>query len=436
MFYDHHIHERILKALRKLNFDTPTPVQAATLSDSLDGSDLLVTAQTGSGKTAAFLIPMLDKLINEKPSGYEARALILTPTRELAQQVSKHLEQLAQFTFIKGDTVCGGEEFKPQAARLRKNPEILIATPGRLLEHLDKKTIDLSFIEVLVLDEADRMLDMGFQEDVLRIIQSCPPSRQTLLFSATLSQSDMSSIVNASLSNPITHELSSHREVHGNITHQIIPAANDELKDKQLVWLLKNEPFTKAIVFANTIAQATRLNGFVRHYDIRAGVLHGDLTQEQRKHAINLLQIGKIQILVATDVAARGIDIKGIELIINRDMPRSGDDYIHRTGRTGRAGEEGKAVSLITPTEWNLMASIERYLKADFQKRQIKGLEGSYNGPKKLKSSGKAAGSKKKKIAKKANAKAVKKPVKKITKKRSAPKIIDDGMMPLKKKKT
>lgn len=447
MFQEHQLHERLIKALRLLKFETPTPVQQATLPDALAAKDVLVTAQTGSGKTAAFLMPILDRLLNTKAASYEARALILTPTRELALQVQQHLEDLAQFTFIKGDTVCGGEEFKPQAARLRKNPEILIATPGRLIDHLDRGTIDLSAIEVLVLDEADRMIDMGFEEDVTRIIDNCPTTRQTLLFSATLSQGNMPKFIKGCLSQPVVHQLNSHREVHGKIIHQIIPATDDDLKDKQLVSLLHKENYDKAIVFTNTIVQASRLNGYVRRFGIRAGILHGDLTQEQRKHVVNLVMTGTLKILIATDVAARGIDIKGVDMVINRDMPRSGDDYIHRTGRTGRAGEQGRAISLISPTEWNLMASIERYLKTKFEKRQIKGLEGSYSGPKKLKSSGKAAGPKKKKVSKKDAASNLKKTASKRTagnknnsdKKRApistAPVIIDDGNAPFTRKR-
>ncbi|NQZ29767.1 MAG: DEAD/DEAH box helicase [Oceanospirillaceae bacterium] len=434
MFHEHQLHDRLLKAITALKFDTPTPVQKATLGDALEGRDILVTAETGSGKTAAFLVPLLDKLLSVKAPGYEARALILTPTRELAFQVLSHLEQLAQFTFIKGDTICGGEEFKPQAARLRKNPEILIATPGRLIDHLDKGTIDLSDIEVLILDEADRMIDMGFEEDVTRIIGCCPPDRQSMLFSATLAQDRMPAFIKSSLSDPVIHQLNSHRAVHQKISHQIITATDSALKDKQLISLLHKEPFEKAIVFTNTIVEAARLNGYVRRFGIRAGVIHGDLTQEQRKHVIKLLQLGTLKILIATDVAARGIDIKGVDLVINRDMPRSGDDYIHRTGRTGRAGSQGRAISLIDPSEWNLMASIERYLKTKFELRKIPGLEGSYLGPKKLKSSGKAAGTKKKKIDKKL---ASKKPTrdKKKVKKRSKPTFIDDGMAPFTRKK-
>ena len=229
---------------------------------------------------------------------------------------------------------------------------------------------------------------------------------------------------------------------HSDIVQQIVLADDVDHKEQLLRWLLDNETYDKAIVFTNTIVEAARLNGRVRNFGIRAGVLHGDLTQEQRKHIVNLLKNGTLKILIATDVAARGIDIKGIDLVINKDMPRSGDDYIHRTGRTGRAGAEGKAISLVCPTEWNLMASIERYLKTTFEKRQIKGLEGSYSGPKKLKSSGKAAGPKKKKVpktpaAKKAAAKKASK-VKKTTaakKPKAKPMIIDDGNAPFMRKK-
>jgi superfamily II DNA/RNA helicase len=418
----------------------PTKVQSATLTDTLAGKDVLVTSETGSGKTAAFLIPLLDRLLTTEANNHGTRALIMAPTRELALQVLNHLQELAQFTFIKGDTVCGGEEFKPQAARLRKNPDILIATPGRLIDHLDKGTIDLSDIEVLILDEADRMLDMGFEEDVSRIIDNCPDSRQTMLFSATLSHNQVPAFMKSSLSDPTIHTLDSHRQAHQKIIHQIIPATDDALKDKQLISLLHKQSYEKAIVFTNTIVEAARLNGYVRRFGLRAGVLHGDLTQEQRKHVVSLLQTGKLSIVIATDVAARGIDIKGIDLVINRDMPRSGDDYIHRTGRTARAGQEGTAISLISPTEWNLMASIERYLKTKFEKIKIQGLEGSYSGPKKLKSSGKAAGTKKNKIAKKLAT--TKKASKTKKAKPSAAKpatakavIFDDGTTPFKRKK-
>ena len=441
MFTELSLDPRLLKALESLSFTQPTLVQQKAIPCALAGKDILVTAETGSGKTAAFVLPMLHKLLTESAPHTSTRALILTPTRELAQQVMKHIEQLGSFTFIKADTVCGGETFKPQAARLRKNPEIIVGTPGRLIEHLDKQTLDFKDVEFLILDEADRMLDMGFQEDVERIVNACPNGRQTMLFSATLGHSGMNSVITASLKDPVEIQTSNHRDdSQENISQQIILANDNTLKDKQLVWLLKNEQYDKAIVFTNTKTNASRLSGFLRYHDIRAGVIQGDLTQEQRQHVMELLRVGKINVLVATDIAARGIDIKGIDLVVNVDMARSGDDHTHRVGRTGRAGNQGLAISLIGPTEWNLMSSIERYLKMRFERRVIKGLEGSYSGPKKLKASGKAAGTKKKKTdvksaASKAKSRPKNKPAKKSTgSKAPATRPIDDGFAPLKRK--
>ncbi|SIS94952.1 DEAD/DEAH box helicase [Neptunomonas antarctica] len=435
MFTDFSLDTRLLKALDALSFTTPTDVQKAAIPLAMAGKDVLVTAETGSGKTAAFALPVLHAMLDSPAPQSGARVLILTPTRELAQQLAKHIDALAQFTFLKTDTVCGGETFKPQAARLRKNPEILIATPGRMIDHLDKRTLCLDEIEFLILDEADRMLDMGFHEDVERIINTCPENRQTMLFSATLAHANMRSVITASMKDPISVKLNSHREVHSNIRQQIVLANDVALKDKQLVSLLKNDTFEKAIVFTNTKINANRLNGYLRYNDIRAGVIHGDLTQEQRTHAMGLLASGKINVLVATDVVARGIDVKGIDLVINVEMSRSGDDHTHRVGRTGRAGEQGVAISLVGPTEWNLMSSIERYLKTQFEIRVIKGLEGSYAGPKKLKASGKAAGTKKKKIDKKATDNKLK-TKKKQGARPSEPKnrVIVDGFAPVKRK--
>ncbi|RVU30027.1 DEAD/DEAH box helicase [Neptunomonas marina] len=432
MFAELHLDNRLLRGLDALDFTEPTEVQQATIPPAMDGKDLLVTAATGSGKTAAFLLPILQHLLENKAPNSGTRALILAPTRELAQQILKDIEALARFTFLSADMVCGGETFKPQAARLRKNPEIIVGTPGRLIEHLDKQTLDFDDVECLVLDEADRMLDMGFQEDVMRIVQSAPSSRQTMLFSATLSHDGMQNVIAHALNEPTSLQLHSHREAKASIKQQIITANDNALKDKQLVWLATNEQFDKAIVFVNTKTAADRLNGYLRHHDVRAGLIHGDLTQEQRKHVMGLMRQGKINVLVATDVAARGIDVKGIDLVINYDMARSGDDHTHRVGRTGRAGNTGLAISLIEPSEWNLMSSIERYLKTRFEKRVIKGMEGSYQGPKKLKSSGKAAGPKRKKSAKKPASK-----VKRSKdKKPAAPKgPVDHGFAPLKRKR-
>lgn len=434
MFTELGLDPRLLRALTTLTFTTPTKVQAATLPAALAGQDLLVCAETGSGKTAAFTLPILQYLLQHPAPNSATRALILTPTRELAEQVVAHIRALSQFTFIKADSVCGGEPFKPQAARLRKNPEILVGTPGRLIEHLDKQTLDFGDVAYLVLDEADRMLDMGFQEDVERIASLCPAKRQTLLFSATLTRQGLSSVITRSLQAPTTLLLDDHRQAAGQITQQVVLANDSALKDKQLAWLLQHEAYDKAFVFTNTKQAATRLNGYLRYRDIKAGVIQGDLTQEQRRHVMQLLQNGKINVLVATDVAARGIDIKGVDLVINYDMARRGDDHTHRVGRTGRAGASGLAICLIEPAEWNLMASIERYLNMRFDRRVISGLEGSYSGPKKLKASGKAAGKKQKKTDRPKTGKTAKKGAKKIPRNNLKGPIQNDGFTPLKKR--
>ena len=407
MFASLALHERLLKALETLGLQQPTPVQAAAIPLALAGKDLRVIAQTGSGKTAAFLLPLLDALLQDRKPLTATRVLILLPTRELAQQTLKQLELFAQFTFIKGALITGGEDFKKQAAAIRKNPDILIGTPGRLLEHQRANNLDFSELEFLVLDEADRMLDMGFSEDVLALADSCNADRQTLLFSATSGGSALYDIVNRIMREPQLLRLNAVSELSPGTRQQIVTADNNAHKEKILQWLLANETFDKALVFTNTREQADRLGGVLiaanaaraaaGESGFKVYVLHGEKDQKDRKQAISRLNQGHINILIATDVAARGLDIDGMDLVINFDMPRNGDQYVHRIGRTGRAGNDGLAISLIADYEWNLMSSIERYLKQDFERRFIKAVKGNYNGPKKLKSSGKAAGAKKKK---------------------------------------
>ncbi len=398
MFADYGLHERLLKALSSLSFREPTAVQAAAIPPALEGRDLRVTAKTGSGKTAAFVLPLLHRLLDSKPQA-GARALILLPTRELALQTLKEVERFAQFTFIKAGLITGGEGFKEQAAALRKNPEIVIGTPGRVLNHLETGSLKLDDVEVLVLDEADRMLDMGLSEDVLKIAAACPLERQTMLFSATAGERGLGRVVSTVLREPQMLLLNRREELNENLRQQIITADDVPHKERLLQWLLAHESFAQAIVFTNTRAQADRLAGVLRASAVRAYVLHGEKTQEERKEAVLRLRQGNINVLIATDVAARGLDISGLDLVINFDMPRSGDEYVHRIGRAGRVGQPGLAISLICHNDWNLMSSIERYLKQAFERRLVKELKGSYQGPKKLKASGKAAGSKKKKVA-------------------------------------
>ncbi len=441
------LHERLLKAIDKLGFTQPTPVQLETLPEALAGHDLIVGAETGSGKTLAFVAPMLQHFLDTPSPNTGTRGLILTPTRELAEQVCQSVKDLGAFTRVNVMTVCGGTGFKEQAAEIRKNPEVLVATPGRLAEHLERQTLDLDDLEFLVLDEADRMLDMGFRDEVMAIVNICRPQRQSMVFSATLTHRGVRELLPQVLNEPKELLLHTPQDVQASIRQQIILADDDKHKERLMEWLLANEQYEKAIIFTNTRDKAQWLAKSLQRQNRRSGVLHGEMTQDERKHVMGLMRSGKINIMVATDVAARGLDIDGLDLVINFDMARKGDEHVHRVGRTGRQSREGLAVCLIAHTEWNLMASIERYLRQTFERRTLKGLEGSYKGPKKLKASGKAAGTKKKKVDSKTGKKTATKSRlrdrKQVGKRRSsseasaAPKrtSLGDGSMPMMKRK-
>ncbi|TBU98171.1 DEAD/DEAH box helicase [Stutzerimonas kirkiae] len=437
MFDQFALHERLLKAVAELGFTEPTPVQVAAIPPAIEGRDLRVIAQTGSGKTAAFVLPLLNRLIGDAQPRVDVRALILLPTRELAQQTLKEVERFAQFTFIKSGIVTGGEDFKVQAAMLRKVPDILIGTPGRLIEHLNAGTLVLGDVEVVVLDEADRMLDMGFAEDVQRLVTACGDSHQTLLFSATSGGAGLRDMVAQVLKEPLHLKLNLVSELSEGVRQQIITADDPAHKERLVHWLLANEPYQKAVIFTNTRAQADRLYGRLVASEVKAFILHGEKDQKERKLAIERLKQGGVKVLVATDVAARGLDIDGLDLVVNFDMPRSGDEYVHRIGRTGRAGGEGLAISLVCHNDWNLMSSIERYLKQRFERRVVKGLKGNYQGPKNLKASGKAAGSKKKKDDKKTPDKKAKPAARRphAGKPQASQVVSEDGMAPLRRKK-
>lgn len=394
-FYDVIADSQLRKAIDALGYEEPTPVQMAAIPRALEGKNLLVCSKTGSGKTAAFLLPCMAGMLAKAPTNpMSTRLLILTPTRELARQVVKNAQELLKFTQIKVGMVCGGESLKYQKAMLRKNPEILVATPGRLAEHIAHKSTDLSGLEYLILDEADRMLDMGFSEDVLKIAENCAADRQTLLFSATLEQRGLRHLIKQVI-------LGDAEEIYideaPNVIHQQMILADDaKHKERLLMALLQGSTFNKAIVFANTRVRVTQLEALLRYNKFRTGALHGDITQDQRKMVLDAFRQGKLQLLVATDVASRGLDIDGVDLVVNVDMAHSGDDYLHRIGRTGRAEAEGRAVTFVGSVDWNLTKSIERYIKVKFEQITLPGHEGKYKGPEKVKSSGKAAGTKKK----------------------------------------
>ena len=395
------LHPRLTKGVERLNYKKPTPVQQQAIGPAIAGTDLLVCAETGSGKTAAFLLPIIQKLLVDDAPNSSTRALILAPTRELARQIVKNAKMLTQYSHLEIGQITGGDQLKYQKALLRKNPEIVVSTPGRLLELIQHNAADLSDLEVLVLDEADRMLDMGLSEDVLKIADACKKDRQTMLFSATLNPRGLASVIDRVLREPQTLEVNSVREQQQHIVQQRVLVDDSEHKSKCLAAILDKETFHKALVFANTRSQVQKLYGYLHYKGINTGVLHGDMGQDERNHVMYRYRRDQIQVLVATDVAARGLDVDGVELVINFDLARNPEDYIHRIGRTGRAGKGGRAISFITPYDWNLMIRIENFINTKFEAINVSGLQARFKGPKKIKSSGKVAGTKKKKLDKK-----------------------------------
>ena len=396
MIADLPLQKPLLRAADELGFTKATEVQAAAIGPALAGNDLIVSAKTGSGKTAAFLLPMLQRMLTHQAPNTGTRALILLPTRELALQTQKTFEKLSRYTPIKCGLIMGGEAFKHQVATLRKNPEVLIATPGRLVDHIEKGTPDFRDLEILVLDEADRMLDMGFAIEMETVARACREERQTMLFSATLEHKGMRGVTRL-MREPQSIAVDSHRQAHENITQQMVLADDIKHKEKLVLALLAEEKAPRSIVFCNTRDQCQQLGNVLKYNKLRVDYLHGEIAQSDRKQVMNRFRNGQIEVLVATDVAARGLDIENVDLIVNFNVAQSGDDHVHRIGRSGRAGNAGKAVTLVNSNEWNQMSSIERYLKIRFDRRKIQGLIANYKGPKKLKASGKAAGSKKKK---------------------------------------
>ncbi len=386
---------QLRKAIESQGYEQPTPVQLKAIPQILAGKSLLVSSKTGSGKTAAFLLPSLQKILSAAPiNPISTRILILTPTRELARQIVKNAEQLLRFTSVKVAMICGGEELKYQKAVLRKNPEVIVATPGRMAEHIAHKSTEFSGLEFLVLDEADRMLEMGLNEDVLKIAETCRAERQTLLFSATMEQKGLRHLIKEVMLGDA--EQIDVEEAANAIAQKMVLADDVKHKEKLLLALLAKTSFEKVVVFTNTKIKAAQLDGVLRYNKYRVSALHGDIAQDQRKISLDLFRQGKTQILVATDVAARGLDIAGVDLIVNFDMAHSGDEYVHRIGRTGRADSEGTAISFVSANDWNLTKSIERYLNVEFEQISFAGVAAKYQGPHKIKSSGKAAGTKKK----------------------------------------
>ncbi|NTW66836.1 MAG: DEAD/DEAH box helicase [Nitrospirae bacterium] len=364
------LHQQIMAGVEAAGYITPTPIQKQAIPPVMEGKDVMGLAQTGTGKTAAFVLPILERLL-DGPRG-KVRALIIAPTRELAEQINDNIIELGRKTGLRSTTVYGGVGLNPQVQKLRGGTEIVVACPGRLLDHLNQKNADLSHLEVLVLDEADRMFDMGFLPDIRRILKYVPAKRQTLLFSATMPD-DIRHLAHEVLRNPVTVQVG-HTAPANTVAHALYPVPQ-HLKTGLLLELLKHTDTGSVLIFTRTKHRAKRIGQQLEKAGYKAASLQGNLSQNKRQEALDGFRSGKYQILVATDIAARGIDVSSISHVINYDIPDTVDAYTHRIGRTGRAAKTGDAFTFITHEDEPLVRSIERVLGEKIGRRTVMGFD-------------------------------------------------------------
>ncbi|MDR2261356.1 MAG: DEAD/DEAH box helicase [Azoarcus sp.] len=368
----------LLQAVADAGYTDPTPIQQQAIPAILTGRDIMGGAQTGTGKTAGFTLPLLQRLARHantsaSPARHPVRALILAPTRELAVQVFESVTGYGCHLPLRATCIYGGVDMNAQIQELRRGVEIVIATPGRLLDHVQQRTIVLSQVEVLVLDEADRMLDMGFIPDIRRILALLPANRQSLLFSATFSE-EIRKLADQMLKNPQMIEVARRNTVSETITHVVHPVAAGMKRDL-LAHLLRRQPEMQALVFVDTKLVCSRLAHFLARGGILADAIHGDKSQQQRSETLEAFKSGKLRVLVATDVAARGLDIDELPCVINFELPHTAEDYVHRIGRTGRAGHKGNAVSLVCAEEKHWLADIQKLIKFEIPRQIIAGFD-------------------------------------------------------------
>ncbi len=350
------LHPKLLDAIRDLGFDRPTQIQHDAIPAALDGADILACSATGSGKTAAFLLPTLDYLLEEKVTG--PRVLVLTPTRELAGQIADDMGDLAKYTDLRVATVYGGVGMRPQEQAFRRKVEVIVACPGRLLDHMQQKYVDFRNVEILILDEADRMLDMGFLPDIRRILQRVPEDRQTLFFSATMPK-EIAKLSGEILIDPVQIAIQ-RKQAPASGVNQKIFHVEQARKSRLLVDILDDRGGDSVLVFTRTKSRANRLTTFLTRHGIEAERIHGNRSQSQRERALSAFKNGRVRVLVATDVAARGIDVDSLGLVVNFDVPGQPEDYIHRVGRTARAEKKGDAYTFVSPEENGHLKDIEK----------------------------------------------------------------------------
>jgi ATP-dependent RNA helicase RhlE len=382
-FADFGLAPEILRALSDQGYVHPTPIQAEAIPIVLQGRDVMGAAQTGTGKTAGFSLPIIQLLLphantSMSPARHAVRALVLTPTRELAIQVAENVKAYARHTPLRSTVVFGGMDMKPQTEILRRGVEIVIATPGRLLDHVEQKNISLGQVQMLVMDEADRMLDMGFLPDLQRIINLLPKKRQNLMFSATFSP-EIKKLAGSFLNDPLTIEVARSNATNTSIT-QVLYKVDEEQKRNVVEHLIRARDLKQVLVFSNTKIGASRLARYLEQAGIKASAIHGDKTQQERIAALEAFKNGEIDVLVATDVAARGLDITDLPCVINYDLPYNAEDYVHRIGRTGRAGATGDALSVYSDKDERLLVDIEKLIKQTITRGELTGFTPSRGG--------------------------------------------------------
>jgi ATP-dependent RNA helicase RhlE len=370
----------LVNAVREKGYSTPTPIQQQAIPVVLAGKDLMGGAQTGTGKTAGFTLPLLQRLNTTTPAGRKApvvRALVLTPTRELAAQVYNSVIDYGKYLPLRSTVIFGGVNINPQIKQLRQGVDIVVATPGRLLDHVSQRTLDLSKVEILVLDEADRMLDMGFIHDIRKVLALLPKSKQTLLFSATFS-SEIKTLANGLLKDPVTIEVARRNSTTENVEQTVHPVDKGQ-KRALLSYLIGSNNWQQVLVFNRTKHGANRLAEQLDADGISSAAIHGNKSQGARNRALADFKSGRVRVLVATDIAARGLDIDQLPHVVNFELPNVAEDYVHRIGRTGRAGRSGAAMSLVSAEEMKLLSDIEKLIKHQIPRHIVAGYEPSKN---------------------------------------------------------
>jgi ATP-dependent RNA helicase RhlE len=375
-FESFNLHPQIMDGVREQGYTTPTPIQLKAIPPIMEGRDVIGLAQTGTGKTAAFVLPVLHRLVN-LPRG-QVKALVISPTRELAEQTCEAVNNLGQSAGLRCISIYGGIDIEYQVQALRRGVEVIVACPGRLLDHLLRGTVDLSQIEVLIIDEADRMFDMGFLPDIRNIVRCILHPHQTLLFSATMPD-DIRRLVREVLHNPLTVQIGLSAPVE-TVSHALYPVPQ-HLKTALLKEILRSTDTSSVLIFTRTKHQVQRLAEQLRRAGYKAAPLQGDMEQYQRQEAMAGFRDGSIKILVATDIAARGLDILSISHVINFDMPDSTDAYTHRIGRTGRVNNTGEAYTLVTPEDRSMVQSLERLFKGPLETRRLPGFDYAADSP-------------------------------------------------------